>query len=382
MTPRFDVVIAGAGVVGAALANALRELDLDVSVVAPASHEPASPGERAPIRPIALSSPSRDALGTLGLLDQHAGTPIRAIHVSQRGRFGRTVLRASEHGLPALGFVFDAAELESGAYARIAPWHTASRVVGWSATPDAVNVTLDDGVNTRGIDTSLLVLADGGALAGLETVHDYSQIAWFGTVRTTRAHANIAYERFTNEGPLALLPLGDRYAFVWATSRARADTMPESDDAFCAALAHMFGERLGHFDHVSPRSRIPLALKREMHRHGARVVAIGNAAQMLHPVAGQGLNLGLRDALELARSIRSTPREMLGNAAFIQAFGRTRWADRAATIATTDIFARIFSDRGPVMSAVGGLGLTALDTLPHARGFLARRMMLGARGIP
>jgi 2-octaprenyl-6-methoxyphenol hydroxylase len=382
MTARFDIVIAGAGVVGAALANALRELDLDVTVVAPPSHDLVSPGERAPIRPIALSSPSRDALGTLGLLDDHAGTPIRAIHVSQRGRFGRTVLRASEHGLPALGFVFDAAELDRGALQRVAPWHTASRVVGWSTTPDSVNVTLDDGVTTRSIDARLLVLADGGALAGLETVHDYSQVAWFGTVHTTRPHGNIAYERFTNEGPLALLPFGDRYAFVWATSRSRSDTMPATDDAFCAALAHMFGERLGHFDRVSPRSRIPLALKREMHPNGARMVAIGNAAQILHPVAGQGLNLGLRDALELARTIRSTQRETLGDPAFIRAFGRKRWADRAATITTTDLFARIFSNAGPIVSLLGGLGLTALDASPHARGFLARRMMLGTRGIP
>ncbi|MFN0299399.1 MAG: FAD-dependent monooxygenase [Burkholderiales bacterium] len=383
VTPaRFDVVIAGAGVVGAALASALRELDLNVIVVAPMPHDLVSSGERAPVRPIALSFPSRDALGALGLLNDDAGTPIRTIHVSQRGRFGRTVLHASEHGLSALGFVFDAARLERGAYQRVAPCHTASRVVGWSGTPDLVNVTLDDGAGTRRIDTRLLVLADGGALARLETVHDYSQVAWFGTVHTNKAHANIAYERFTNEGPLALLPFGDRYAFVWATSRARADTMPTADDAFCAALAEAFGERLGRFDRVSPRSRIPLALKRERDQHGARVVAIGNAAQMLHPVAGQGLNLGLRDALELAKMIRSTPRARLGDAAFIRAFARKRWADRTATITATDLFARIFSNADPVISALGGLGLAVLDAAPHARGFLARRMMLGARGIP
>ncbi len=382
MAASFDVIIAGAGVVGAALAAALGDLDLDVAVVAPALRDALPPTASAsrPIRPIALSLPSRDVLQSLALVGDQSGTPIRSIHVSQRGRFGRTVLNAADHQLPALGFVFDAAALEHDAHRAIAPVLIARHVISWSGATDRVHVTVQDDEATRSIDARLLVLADGGALAGLDMVHDYQQVAWTGTVRTTRAHANIAYERFTREGPLALLPLGDRYAFVWAS--ARIDPMPVADDAFCAALESAFGERLGHFDQVSARSRLPLALKRAQRQHGPRVVTIGNAAQTLHPVAGQGLNLGLRDAIELARAIRSTPRHALGDAPFVEAFRRQRWPDRTAAIASTDLFARVFSDSGPIAAVLGGLGLAALDAVPHARGFLARRMILGTRGMP
>ncbi len=385
MTARFDVVIAGAGVVGAALAAALRDLDLAVAVVAPPPSDLTEPPLEAskrirPIRPIALSLPSRDALQSLALLGEDPGTPIRSIHVSQRGRFGRTVLTAAEYDLPALGFVFDAATLERDAHQGMATARIAHTIQSWSATNDAVHVTLQAGAATQCIDASLLVLADGGALAGLETVHDYQQAAWTGTIRTSRPHANVAYERFTSEGPLALLPLGDRYAFVWATRSALA--LPAANDAFCAALANAFGDRCGRFDQVSARSRTPLALKRHHARRGPREVTIGNAAQTLHPVAGQGLNLGLRDALELAALIRSTPRSILGGPAFVKAFERQRWMDRSATIASTDLFARVFSDSGTAVATLGGFGLAALDMAPHARGFLARRMMLGTRGMP
>lgn len=377
MTARYDVVIAGAGVVGAALALMLRDHPLQVAVVAPL---PA--GNAAPVRPIALAAPSGELLRAHGLIDENAGTPIHTIHISRRGRFGRTMLGASEHQLPSLGQVVDAAQLDERAFSAIAPLHMSGQVEHWTHNGGQIDVAIRNDGEPISIATQLLVLADGGGLAPLETIHDYEQVAWFGTVRTTLAHANVAYERFTDEGPLALLPFGDRYAFVWATSSRRAASMPADDHAFCAALANTFGERRGHFYEVSARACVPLVLKRERATDSAGVIAIGNAAQTLHPVAGQGLNLGLRDAAQLAAAIRSATPNALGTAAFATAFGKKRRLDRAATLRITDLFARLFATASPLVSIVGGVGLASIDAVPAARAFLARRMLLGARAIP
>lgn len=383
MTARYDVVIAGAGVVGAAMALALRDLGLKIVVVAPLPPAPASPPARAaPVRPIALAAPSWEMLTAQGLIEANTGTPIETIHISWRGRFGRTVLSAREHQLPSLGQVVDALQLEQHAFRSVAPFHMAGEVEHWTSNGDPLTLAIRNDAVSNTIETRLLVLADGGGLGPLETVHDYAQVAWFGTVRTTRPHANIAYERFTDEGPLALLPFGDRYAFVWATSSARATTMPSDDEAFCAALAGTFGERLGHFHDVSMRACIPLLLKRARATDTSGVIVIGNAAQTLHPVAGQGLNLGLRDVCQLAAAISSSSADALGSAAFVAAFGKQRRIDRAATMRTTDLFARLFASSGSLVALVGSIGLASIDALPPARAFLARRMLLGARAIP
>jgi 2-octaprenyl-6-methoxyphenol hydroxylase len=384
MTARYDVVIAGAGVVGAALALMLRDAQLNVVVVAPSLPITSPPGtsEPAPVRPIALASPSCELLHSLGLIEDSPGTPIHTIHVSSRGRFGRTVLSASEHGIPSLGQVVDAAALEQHASRAAAPFQIPGHVEHWNNAGDGVTIAIRHDNASMPIQARLLVLADGGALAPQDTVHDYHQVAWFGTVRTTRAHANVAYERFTREGPLALLPFRDRYAFVWATSSAHAATMPADDHAFCAALANTFGERQGHFHEPSSRACMPLLLKRAQTLNSAGAIAIGNASQTLHPVAGQGLNLGLRDASELASAIRSGTPESLGTAQFTAAFSKKRRMDRAATMQMTDLLARLFATNGTLASIVGGVGLATIDALPPARAFLARRMLLGARALP
>jgi 2-octaprenyl-6-methoxyphenol hydroxylase len=382
MSARYDVVIAGAGVVGAALALQLRDLGLRIMVVAPPPPVALSSHARepSPVRPIALAAPSCEMLRSLRLIEEGAGTPIQTIHISSRGRFGRTVLSASEHRLPFLGQVVDAAALEQHAFRAVAPLHMTGHVEHWNGDASTIAIRHDN--TTTRIESRLLVLADGGALAPQDTVHDYRQVAWFGTVRTTRPHANVAYERFTEEGPLALLPFHDRYAFVWATASERAATMPTHDHAFCDLLADTFGERQGRFHEVSSRACLPLLLKRARPTDGASVIVIGNASQTLHPVAGQGLNLGLRDANQLADAIRSSAPEALGNAAFIAAFNRRRRMDREATMRMTDLLARFFATSGTLVSMVGGVGLASIDALPPARAFLARRMLLGARAIP
>jgi len=387
-TGAHDVVIAGGGVVGATLAAALADAGLRVIVVAPEAV--ASDGDRPDAaaravtrRPIALALPAREALRRLGFISADDGTAIETIHVSQQGGFGRTVLRASDHRLPALGFVFDGAMLDAAAVRVGATWQRPGRVLAWHAHADhvAVEVAADHVAPVR-LEARLLVLADGGTIAGLETTRDYRQVAWCGTACTSPGHRNIAWERFTPDGPLALLPFEDRHAFVWARRADACATTPEDDEDFCKALHAAFGGRLGHFHDVSERFRVPLALKRRTSISGPRTIAIGNASQTLHPVAGQGLNLGLRDALALAAHLRRHRHDDIGGTDLTQAFARARAIDRVATIGTTDGLVRLFSNDDPLWSFARGLGLIALDACAPARAFLARRMMLGARGFP
>lgn len=432
---RHDILIAGGGPVGCALALALRDSGFSVLLAtgtravardAPTHDAPGDDSmqdlahERARsridateparvTRPIALSQASHAFLRTLGALpggpmqsdgrSNHAGgTPIRTIHVSQQGAFGRTVMSAAEHGLEALGYVFDSDSLNRVIARSALHVGIAERVVDWTEHAEGVLVrTSASEVDSGAADarplqhhlTRFLVLADGGLLAEQvagQIVRDYGQSAVLGTVHASEPHRNRAWERFTPRGPLALLPLADRYAFVWALPTAQAnERMHDHDDRFLGALQQAFGDRAGRFSTLGPRSCVPLALKRLRRLESGSVIAIGNAAQALHPVAGQGLNLGLRDVMTLASMLDEDPQAVASAAkvaALAQRFARARWSDRTSTIALTDLFVRAFSNDRPLLAAVRGLALGALDILPPARAFLARRMMLGARALP
>ena len=266
-------------------------------------------------------------------------------------------------------------------------------MTAWRAEGDRVFVTVNT-IDTAGdtpraareVPARLLVLADGGRAAGDDLVmRDYGQTAIVAQVRTEIAHRGIAWERFTADGPLALLPFADgKLALVWTVSAARAPGLLEaSGERFLAALAARFGARLGRFDDAGPRSSFPLRLwYRRSNTPGPRVVAIGNAAQTLHPVAGQGLNLGLRDAAELASLVARCDRSAVGEAPFLAAFRAARRVDRLAAIGVTDFLVNVFSNASPLFRAARGAGLVALDLVPPARRLFARRMMLGARGLP
>jgi 2-octaprenyl-6-methoxyphenol hydroxylase len=381
-----DVVIAGGGPVGATLALALRGSGREVVLVEPQA-KPAGP-----LRPVALSHGSRLVLERVGAFDRIGATPIEAIHVSQAGGFGRTLIRCDDHGLPALGYVADASRIAAELLDAAGPERLAGRVAGWRLAGDRVRVALEVDGETREISARLLVLADGGQLAGDDlALRDYGQTAIVAVVRPEVMHRGTAWERFTPDGPLALLPFapgGDgphyRYALVWTVRTAEAGRLADlPDDRFLAALRERFGGRLGRFVEAGPRASHPLRLWfRRSNCAGPRAVAVGNAAQTLHPVAGQGLNLGLRDATELADLVRRTDPLRLGDASFLAAFTERRRIDRYATIGVTDFLVRVFSnDAGPLRLA-RGLGLAALDLFPPARRMLARRMMLGARGLP
>jgi 2-octaprenyl-6-methoxyphenol hydroxylase len=378
-----DVLIAGGGPVGAALARMLERRHVAATLVSPAVASAAARARPSAVRPIALSAPSRELLADCGLGGAVAFTPIEVIHVSQAGGFGRTRMDAAEHRLPALGWVCDFSALTHALAADVAALRTDGTVLDWSPGNEGDGMRVDvagaDGV-VEAWRTRLLVVADGGATGEQTVMRAYRQAAVAALVRTSEAHRGIAWERFTSEGPLALLPFEDRYALVWSMDETRAERMLAADDrTFLAALGEAFGRRLGRFVEVTGRTSYPLVLRRSTEPATAGVVRIGNASQTLHPVAGQGLNLGLRDARVLADQVRHASRDALGTLAFAERFARSRAPDRLGVIGATDFLARVFTIDAAPLRMARGAGLALLDVLPPARRMLARRMMLGLR---
>jgi len=336
-------------------------------------------------RPIALAYGSRLLLEHEGAWPTASPTPISKIHVSQQGAFGRTLISAADCGLPALGYV--------ASYTSILGWVSGAgahhrqidgTVTAWSPGADEVEVSIALAAHGEVIERArLLVLADGGHAGLAESGRDYSQHAIVAEVQTESPHRNIAWERFTPGGPIALLPYQNRYALVWSTATETAQSLLAAPDSeFLHLLGAAFGRRLGGFLSAGPRASFPLGLRRRSTTAGPRTVLIGNAAQTLHPVAGQGLNLGLRDARELAELVASAHPPELGSDAFLKRYAGLRRLDRGAGIRFTDALVRLFSNSDPTLAVARGAGLALLDIVPAARGFLARRMIYGARAMP
>ena len=379
MTTSLDVAICGAGPVGMALAALLAQRGMAATRIGLIDAKSLGTALTDP-RSIALSYGSRLLLEEVGAWPIPA-TAIHEIHISRRGHFGRSVIERSEHDVPALGYVTRYGELVSalaGACERagvnvIRP----ARVTGQLEHPDGVGIKLDDG---RELETALLVQAEGGVFGAQDdkaVTRDYGQTAVIARVSASAPIAHRAYERFTDEGPLALLPQdGDdrrQYALVWCVRPDTAEALLAlDDDAFLARLGQAFGTRLGRFTATGARAAYPLGLNAGA-GGSARTVAIGNAAQTLHPVAGQGLNLGLRDAAVLARLLaqEATP-------ASLARFGAARGADRKLLVGLTDAMARAFAGTGPAQALLG-LSLGLLDTVAPARTLLAELMIFGRR---
>ena len=380
-----DVAIIGGGPVGASLALALRDSGLDVRLLEARKPESASADPRA----LALAYGSRLLLERLGAWrDLPDVSTIRTIHISQRGAFGRAVLRAEELGVPGLGYVLPYHALH-GALQRALEtsgirYLTGAGVTALHSAADGARVSYRHDGAEYALSARLAAVADGGKL--LETAHppevtDYGQSAVIAHVTCACPQAATAFERFTAQGPVALLPYMDGYELVWTAPHARAQEMLGWSEAeFLECLHAHFGDRVGSFTSVGPRTCFPLRLRRAPHPTLGHTVRLGNAAQTLHPVAGQGFNMGLRDAWDLAQKILRCDREALGSAEMLASYREARRLDRNAGIRFTDGLVRLFSNDLPGLRAGRAAMLSVLDSVPAAKRFVARRMMFGANG--
>lgn len=382
MLQSCDIAIIGGGPVGAALALALRDCGLHITLLeARAASEPGSDP-----RALALAYGSRLLLSQLGVWqDLQQVSPIRTIHISQKQSFGRAVFSARDLQVPELGYVLPYNNLHAALLAALktAPVGLQFGAIVTQLEQDADRASLtytQDGTEHR-LDAKLAVVADGGKLLEARhppEVHDYGQSALIAHVTCSQPQPDTAFERFTAQGPLALLPYRDGYELVWTTPNNGLDAMLALDDATLLAQLHQhFGDRVGRFLSVGRRSAFPLKLKRAPATTYPHTVLIGNAAQTLHPVAGQGFNMGLRDAWELARQIRRQP-ATIGAPAMLARYHDARNLDRNAGIRFTDGLVRLFSNDLPLLGGARAASLSLLDCLPGVKKFVARRMMLGA----
>lgn len=370
----FQVVVAGGGPVGRFTALAAARAGLSV-----AQFEARPRGGEAGDRTLALSRNSwllMDAAG-LGPAVDAIATPIVSIHVSQRGRLGRTVMEATDAGLPALGHVVGYRDL-LGALEPALP--AAGVKITWDAPVTGATFEQDRWAVSTGagnVSCDAILIADGGAALpgqlGFEIrTRDYGASALVGRVETDLPPSGRAWERFTPAGPLALLPRGRGYALVWVDVPARAEALAAlPEPVFLAALQEAFGWRAGRFTAASDRAAWPLALRTAHPRARGAVLLLGNTAQTLHPVAGQGLNLGLRDAHAAVELLLAEGPGALGR------FETLRRADRTATIAFTEGLVRLFTADAPLLPTLRGAGLTALDLAAPLRAGFARTVSLG-----
>ena len=390
MYSEHDILIVGGGPVGATLALALRAAGLMVTVLEARQEGVVGNDPRA----LALSMGSRLILQRLGVwkaLAPHA-TPIATIHVSQRGSLGRTLLRAQDEGQEALGYVLPYAALsdELDRMLSAAPdirVEYGARAVALENSLQCTAVRFERAGESREIRARLAVLADGGRSLGeipgmQRTVREYGQHAVVGQVECELPHGNTAFERFTADGPIALLPDGGRsFALVWTAAPVAAASLCALDEPeFLECLHAHFGDRVGRFLAVRGRAAFPLKLITLRPVTAPHLVVVGNAAQTLHPVAGQGFNIGLRDAWELAQVLLDTPQAEIGGAAMLSQYQARRRLDTGGGIMFTDFLVRTFSSDVPGLVHLRGAGLALVDLLAPAKRFVARRMSFGTRG--
>ena len=397
----YDIVIAGGGMIGTSLALALAPLGLRVAVVeAVARKENAQPSFDD--RSTALSRSTQRMFEAMGLWPDivAASTPIRGIHVSDQGRFGFSHIDAEEQGVEALGYVLinrvlggvlqDALDDLEGVDV-ICP----ARIVDIALAPDGASATVaktDDRQQTLSCD--LLVASDGANSAvremmGITTQKShYGQRAVIGNLLPEKDIDFMAYERFTHQGPLAVLPVADgRAGFVWTVSEDDADRiMALDDDAFLAELQEQFGYRLGTFSRVGKRASYPLILSKAMRLTATRSVLIGNSAHGLHPVSAQGFNLGMRDVAAIVDCIadgRSADTAFdPGNAAMLEQYARWRRSDQKKLVRFTDSLVKLFGSERRPLRTLRNIGMLGFDLVPGVRSLFAKHTMGLAGRLP
>ena len=403
---RYDVAIVGGGMVGASFALALRNTRLRVLLVEsvpPDSAAQPSFDERT----TALGNGSRQIFESLGAWASMAddAAAIRSIHVSDAGRFGVARLDAQEQGVHAFGYVVPNRAIGRALWQglRTAPNVTLAvpaQVKGAALRGDGVHLDVATEGKHETVHAAIAVAADGAgsvlrASAGIAAdVEDYEQVAIVVNASTERPHDGGAFERFTPSGPLAVLPIvGGGYTVVWAVKPERAAELLKLDDAaFAARLLEAFGWRAGRWTKIGRRNAYPLALSRAAETVSGRVVLIGNAAQALHPVAGQGFNLGLRDAATLAEMLAGLPADATDPDRFtdlLARFAAWRAEDRKGVTKFTDGLVKLFGSELPGVGVARNFGLLLFDLSPTAKRALSRvswgfagRMPRLARGLP
>ncbi len=391
---RVDVLISGGGLVGCSLACALHGSGLSVALAESTPLRNAAPPSFDE-RKLALARGSLNALAALGVTQGLATAPeaIHSIHVSSRGDFGSARLQSSDYRLDAFGGVVIARELGQALEARVAALDSIQRL----RPVDVLDTSLNDAgrrvrVRSEGgereIEAGLLVVAEGSdsilreKLAIATEMEPYDQVLFLATVEARSAAAGHAWERFTDSGPVALLPLpGGRLGSVLCVRRGEADEVAALDDAgYRELLQQRFGWRVGRFTRIGARSLYPLRRIVAGSCTAPRAVLVGNAAQTLHPIGAQGFNLGLRDALVLAEHLRdaSFPADP-GDAARLDAYADARREDRQRTLALSDGLVRLFGNSFPPLRVLRSLSLAALSQLPGlAGGLVADAMGFGS----
>ena len=408
LTTDYDLVIAGGGLVGGSFAlmlaagsktlknDSLRILLVDSAPMTTAAKEPGRPFDA---RSTALSWGSRLIYEWSDCWDSLAPhvTPIRHIHVSDRGHMGSTRLHSDEMGVDALGYVAENRhlnEVTAAALINSPEIHVYAPGSVAEAKPVSTGVQLridDRSGQPVAVHTRLLVIADGGRSGLCEQLgivikrKPYAQQALIANIAFEQAHDGWAYERFTDTGPLAVLPLSDldtahRGALVWTLDEAQvSDVMALSDEAFLARLQQRFGYRLGAITKVGERTVFPLSLNLASEQIRPGILLLGNVAHTLHPVAGQGLNLALRDARELADMVIGScaqgRKSAIGEYAWLQIFEQRQQSDQQQTVYFSDLSTRLFSNSNTLLALGRNLGLVGMSLVPPARHWFARRAM-------
>jgi 2-octaprenyl-6-methoxyphenol hydroxylase len=395
MEHNSNILIVGGGPVGATLALVLQTRGIAVTMLEAREKGASHQDQRA----LALSYGSRLILERLGLWAELASqaTAINTIHISQRGSFGRTLLQAKDHGREALGYVLAYGALCKALDDALSKFNNVKVIYSAEVTTiqpahdltahDLTRVTFNQAGNKQNLQHSLVVLADGGrSLANIPGLNretkEYGHDALVTKVQCELAHDNIAYERFTPAGPVALLPNGERdFSLVWTGKREEVqELLGLKDAAFLASLHAHFGDRVGRFLSVSKRMSFPLKLSYLNPVTAPHLVVIGNAAQTMHPVAGQGFNVGLRDAWELAGIIAATTPSAWGFDAMLKTYQRSRKVDAKHGLLFTDFLVNIFSNDIVGLSKLRGTGLGLLDIVQPAKKCLVSKMSFGVRG--
>ncbi len=384
------IIIIGGGPVGATLALLLVKQGVSVIVLEARSLGAAHSESRA----LALSFGSRrilEKLGLWGALSTQA-TPINSIHVSQKGSFGRTQLHAGDYHQEALGYVLSYGVLSAALDRAIADAKSVNFIFEASASnivydASEATVTYTHGGLAHSISSPLVVLADGGRtldeLTGLNReTKEYGHDALVTKVRAELPHHNVAYERFTANGPIALLPNGGEFDFslVWTGEKSFITSMLSLSDAdFLEKFHQQFGDRVGDFLSVEKRLSFPLKMAKlkpdaQQSKH---LVVIGNAAQTMHPVAGQGFNVGLRDAESLAQHIASASVDELGSANMLASYQASRKSDTKGGLFFTDFLVNLFSNDLVGLSALRGASLGVFDVIQPVKKYLVGKMSFG-----